>query len=204
VPPHRSGEPRVHPTASVRETTLGRFTKIAERVDLYDCTLGDYSYIQRDSAAIYTRIGKFCAISAGVSLNALEHPIERVSQHKFTYRPNEYFTGAKVDRDFRSRRSQHRVTIANDVWVGHGAIIMPGVAIGNGAVIAAGAVVTNDVAAYAIVAGVPARQLRWRFEPGIAERLAELAWWDWEHERLAIAVPDMQSLSPEAFLERYA
>ena len=78
------------------------------------------------------------------------------------------------------------------MWIGHGAIIMPGVKIGHGAVVAAGAVVTSDVEPYAIVAGVPARFLKWRFEPNISTRIIALAWWDWEHDRLARAIEDMR------------
>lgn len=171
---------------------------------MFDSSVGDYSYIQRDSAAIYARIGKFCAISAQVSINALAHPMERVSQHKITYRPNEYFTGAKLDRDFRAFRSGRAVTLGHDVWIGHGAVIMPGLVIGNGAVVGAGSVVTRDVAAYTIAGGAPAQVLRLRFEPEIAERLAALAWWDWDHDRLGRAIPDMQAMSPQDFLARYA
>jgi hypothetical protein len=89
------------------------------------------------------------------------------------------------------------------VWIGHGAIVLPGVSIGHGAVIAAGAVVTKDVAPYAIVAGVPARFLRWRFLPEISARIIALAWWNWEHAKLATAVEDMRKLTPEAFLAEY-
>lgn len=187
----------------MRNATLGRFTEIGARAAFADSTLGDYSYIERHAEAIYTTIGKFCAVAANARLNALRHPIERVSQHKITYRPNEYFLGAALDSDFRDSRMTARVIIGNDVWIGHGAVIMPGVTIGDGAVIAANAVVTRDVQAYEIAAGVPAGHLRWRFEPNIARRLAALKWWDWDHDRLAAALPHMQSLSPEEFIARY-
>src|SRR5262249_58694753 len=95
------------------------------------------------------------------------------------------------------------VVIGNDVWIGHGAIVLPGRAIGDGAVVAAGAVVTKDVPAYAVVAGNPARPIRERFAPAIAARLQALAWWDWPHERLRLALPAFRSLSAEAFLDRY-
>ncbi|MFO1033762.1 MAG: DapH/DapD/GlmU-related protein [Hyphomicrobiales bacterium] len=199
----RDGSPRVHASATLRDCVLGRFTDVAERVSLAECTLGDYSYVERDVEAIYTDIGKFCAIAAQSRLNALNHPLERISQHKITYRPNEYFLGAKVDKAFREKRQQARVRLGHDVWVGHGAIIMPGVTVGHGAVIAAGAVVTKAVEPYSIVAGVPARHIKWRFGKSIRERIIALAWWDWEHDRLAAAVADMQGLSPEEFLERH-
>ena len=69
--------------------------------------------------------------------------------------------------------------------------------------VAASAVVTRDVAPYAIVAGVPARFLKWRFDEKISRRIIELGWWDWDHDRLAKAVDDMRGLSVEAFLEKW-
>ncbi|MFO0994637.1 MAG: DapH/DapD/GlmU-related protein [Hyphomicrobiales bacterium] len=199
----RDGEPKVHPSAVLREAKLGRFTEIKERVQFIESELGDYSYVERHSEAIYTEIGKFTAIASDARLNALEHPIERVSQHKITYRANEYFLNAKLDSTFRERRRAHRVTIGNDVWIGHGAVVMPDVTIGHGAVVAAGAVVTHNVEPYAIVAGVPARFLKWRFEPDVSARIIALSWWDWEHDRLAQAVDDMRLLSPHDFLAKY-
>lgn len=199
----RDGKPRVHATAQLRDCVLGRFSDVGERVVMAECELGDYSYVERGAEAIYTTIGKFCAIASNARLNALNHPIERVTQHKISYRPNEYFVGAKIDKSFREKRRKARVSIGHDVWIGHGAIVMPGIAIGHGAVVAAGAVVTKDVEPYAIVAGVPARRIKWRFVKSIRERIISLAWWDWEHDRLAAAAADMQQLEIKDFLKKY-
>src|SRR6185436_15855885 len=158
----RDGEPIVHPSAVLRNAKLGRFTEIKERVAFSESELGDYSYVERQAEVIYARIGKFCAIASNARINALEHPLERVSQHKITYRANEYFLGAKLDREFRERRQGKLVEMGHDVWIGHGAIIKPGAKIGHGAVVAAGAILTRDVPDYAIVAGVPAKFMRWR------------------------------------------
>ncbi|TPM38708.1 DapH/DapD/GlmU-related protein [Mesorhizobium sp. B2-3-4] len=196
-------EPRIHPTAEMKGCKLGRYAAIGERVVLREVVVGDFSYFERHAEAIYTTTGKFCSIAANSRINALEHPIERLTQHKVSYRPNEYFRWLGVDAAFRERRQAKAVTIGHDVWIGHGAVILPGIAIGNGAVIGANAVVTHDVAPYTIVAGVPAKPLRPRFAPAVAARIEALAWWDWPVEKLARAVPDMQAMPIEAFLDRW-
>lgn len=172
-------------------------------MSMAECSLGDYSYVERGTEAIYTDIGKFCAIAANARLNALNHPLERISQHKITYRPNEYFPHAKLDKAFRAQRQAARVSLGHDVWIGHGAIILPGLCIGHGAVVAAGAVVTKDVEPYAVVAGVPARRIKWRFGKSMRERIIRLAWWNWDESKLAAAVDDMRSLPPKTFLEKW-
>ena len=195
--------PRIHPTAELKGCKLGPYVAVGERVILREVTVGDFSYFERNAEAIYAEIGKFCAIAANSRINALEHPIERITQHKVSYRPNEYFRFLGVDEEFRRRRRSKQVSLGNDVWIGHGAVVMPGVTIGNGAVIGANAVVTRDVSAYDIAVGTPAVRLRARFEPEIAARIEALAWWDWPLDRLADAIPDMQALPIEAFLERW-
>ncbi|WP_315923834.1 DapH/DapD/GlmU-related protein [Mesorhizobium sp. SP-1A] len=199
----RDPEPRIHPTAEMKSCRLSRYVSIGERVILRQVTVGDFSYFERHSEAIYATVGKFCSIAANTRINALEHPMERLTTHKVSYRPNEYFRWLGVDGEFRDRRLSKPVTIGHDVWIGHGAVILPGVTIGNGAVVGANAVVTKDVPPYAIVAGVPARVLRPRFASGIAARIEALAWWDWPPMTIAQAVPDMQAMPIEAFLEKW-
>lgn len=97
-------------------------------------------------------------------------------------------------------RTKGNVRIGNDVWIGTEAIILSGVKIGDGAVIGARAVVTRDVPDYAIVAGNPARIVKYRFEQGIIDRLLKLQWWNWEASCIHKAIPDLLSSHIDEFL----
>lgn len=196
-------EPTIDPTARLREVTLGRWVEIHRHVQAEYSMIGDYSYLQEFVAVADTTVGKFVAIAAMARINPPNHPLDRASVHRFTYVPEYYWAGETRDQAFFAARRTARGTIGNDVWIGHGAIVLAGLTIGNGAVIAAGAVVTKDVPPYAVVAGVPARVMRYRLAPPLAERMQRLAWWDWTHEQLGVASRDMRELSPEAFLEKY-
>ncbi len=196
-------EPRIHTTARLYGCKLGCYVEINERVVLRDVIVGDFSYFERNSEAIYSDIGRFCSIASHVCLNALEHPMERLSTHKITYRPNEYFRYMSLDSSFRERRCAKRVIIGHDVWIGHGAVIMPEVTIGHGAIIGANAVITKDVLPYTIVAGVPAKLLRMRFSNHVIQMLLEMAWWNWSLDKIYSALPDMQNLPIEAFIHKW-
>lgn len=195
--------PLVHPTADVRNTTLGRYTEIYERCSIGDSAIGDYSYVVRDGEIWCATIGKFVNIASHARINAPNHPTWRATLHHFTYRAENYWPDAEAEAGFFEWRREHKVTIGHDVWLGHGVTILPGVTVGNGAVIGAGAVVSRDVEPYTIVAGVPAKPIRRRFSEEIAARLEALAWWDWSHARLRAALEDFRTLSIEAFLDRH-
>lgn len=198
-----SETPLIHPTASVKESVIGRYTEIYERCEISESTIGDYSYVVRDSEIWCATIGKFVNIASHVRINATNHPTWRATLHHFTYRANNYWPDAEQEVGFFEWRREHRITIGHDVWIGHGATILPGVTVGNGAVIGAGAVVSKDVAPYTIVGGVPAKLIRERFSREIGARLDALGWWDWSHEALRAALDDFRALSIEAFLDKY-
>jgi len=198
-----STTPLIHATADIRDCAFGAYTEVGARTRLLEVELADYSYIVNDGDVAYTRFGKFCSVAAMTRINPGNHPMERASQSHFTYRASTYFHGEPDEESFFAWRRQHRVDIGHDVWIGHGAIVLPGRRIGDGAVVAAGAVVTKDVAPYMIVGGNPARVIRARFPDAIAARLRRLAWWDWSHACLRAALPDFRQLSIEAFLDKH-
>lgn len=196
-------QPLIDPTASLRNSRAGAYCEVGARTILQEVTLGDYSYVVNDSQITYATIGKFCSIAAMTRINPGNHPMHRATQAHFTYRASAYFPGEADESEFFDWRRSYHVTMGHDIWIGHGAIILPGRSIGTGAVIAAGAVVTKDVPGYTIVGGNPARIIRRRFPENISERLMALAWWDWSHEQLRAALPDFQHEPVEYFLEKY-
>jgi phosphonate metabolism protein (transferase hexapeptide repeat family) len=198
-----STKPLIHPTADVQDSRLGIYTEVGARTKLLEVVLDDYSYVVNDSEIAYTRFGRFCSIAAMTRINPGNHPMERAAQSHFTYRASTYFPDEPDEAELFAARRARPVVIGHDVWVGHGAVILPGRSVGTGAVVAAGAIVTKDVPAYTIVAGNPARPVRRRFSEDIANRLAELAWWDWDHETLRGALPDFRKLVVEDFLAKY-
>ncbi len=194
----------VDPSAAVIASRLGRYSEVGPRTKLLEVELGDYSYVVNDSDIAYTRIGKFTSIAAMTRINPGNHPMDRVSQSHFTYRASAYFEGEADEPSFFDWRRQQPVEIGHDVWIGHGAIVLPGRRIGTGAVVGAGSVVTKDIPDYAIAVGNPARVVRQRFAEQIVADLQGLAWWDWPHETLQAALPDFRALPPAEFIAKYS
>jgi phosphonate metabolism protein (transferase hexapeptide repeat family) len=200
---HRlSTSPTIHPTARVSDSTLGAWTEVGARTTISETVMGDYSYVVNDSSIIYATIGRFCSIAAQTRINPGNHPLGRAALHHFTYRAAKYELGEDEPAFFDWRRASH-VTLGHDVWVGHGATILPGVTIGTGAAIGAGAVVSKDVPDFAVVAGVPAKVIRFRFTAEVQAALLRIAWWSWPHEVLAERLADFRALGADAFCEKY-
>jgi phosphonate metabolism protein (transferase hexapeptide repeat family) len=202
-PRPKIAETVIHETVRRREAQIGRRCEILAHSRIEYAALGDYSYLGENCDVADAVIGKFTAIANSVRIGAPNHPMGRASQHRFTYVPEYYEASASRDRDFFADRRGDRVVVGNDVWIGHAAILLPGVTVGDGAVIGAGAVVSRDVAPYTIVGGVPARAIRKRFDDDVAASLRRIAWWDWPDELIFERLADFRSEAIEEFCRRY-
>ena len=148
--------------------------------DFHNVEVGKFSYGCFNPMNIRpgVKIGRYCSFGRNVMVFDANHPIEFTSTHPFFYEPSFGY----VDEFHAVQVSK---VIENDVWIGHNALIMPNVKrIGNGAIIGAGAVVTKDVPDYAIVAGNPAKLIRYRFSPETIEKLLEEKWWEKDIEEI--------------------
>ncbi|PYG51754.1 phosphonate metabolism protein (transferase hexapeptide repeat family) [Pantoea sp. AG1095] len=193
----------IDPSVRMRETQIGAQCEVLAETYIEYSELGDFSYLGEHCCVADAQIGRFTAIANHVRIGAPNHPMDRASQHRFTYCPEYYDAQAERDNGFFADRRADRVIIGNDVWIGHGVIVLPGVAVGDGAVLAAGAVVTKEVPPYTIVGGVPAKVIRARFAADIAAQLQAIAWWNWPLEKLMANLADFQSSDLRAFCQRH-
>lgn len=196
-------EATVHEPCRIENAQLGRYVEIGAETSLMNVSIDDYSYCSRYCDFANAAIGKFSNIASMVRIGATDHPMDRASQHHFLYRSASYWPDAEDDAAFFVKRRKRIATVGHDTWLGHGAMVKPDVTIGHGAVLAAKAVATKDVGPFEIWAGVPARKVKDRHPPAIAERLMALGWWDWTHAQIRAALDDFRALPAEAFLEKY-
>lgn len=138
-------------------------------------------------------IGKFCSIACGAKFmfTSGSHTMKSLSSYTFPIFFEEWDLDVKNITSAWDNKGD--IIVGNDVWIGYEAVIMPGVKIGNGAIIGTRAVVTKDVPPYTIVGGVPAKQIRRRFDESTIEKLEKLRWWDWSGEKIAQNISAIQT-----------
>lgn len=179
----------VHPEATLTNSTLsgrvhvGKGSLIRDSlVSAREVHIGRNTSLWGPSISIHARlnpvrVGSFCSIARHVSLQEYNHRVDRCSSYFFS--SNVFDEG--MDQDVTSRGP---ITIGNDVWIAAQVVIGSGATIGDGAVVGANSLVLGEVPPYAVVAGNPAKVLRYRFEDAVVERLLALKWWDWDDERI--------------------
>ncbi len=178
--------------------SIGRQCWVRQGVEVHDnVTVGDYSYVVGPGTLIDEAvIGKFCSIARNTIIGPPGHSYDWISTHPFIY--SKFYGVVEHDQPLFQKNPP---TIGNDVWIGVNSVILRGVHIGHGAVIAAGSIVTRDVEPYSIVAGVPARHLKYRFPEHVRRALLGMKWWDWNDAQLKEAHPFLCDV--DAFVARY-
>jgi len=138
-------------------------------------------------------IGKYCSIACGAKFifTSANHTLDSLSTYPFPLFWEEWGLAAQ---DVTSAwQNKGDIQIGNDVWIGYDAVIMSGVTIGDGAIIGTRAVVTKSVPPYAIVGGVPAKLIRYRFPEAVIAELQKLQWWNWPPEEVQKRLPSIQA-----------
>lgn len=171
-------------------STVNKKAKINRSAKLFHSSMDRYSYIGKRSSLVYAEVASFCSIASDVCVGMGTHDLKKLSTSPlFTERYNG--TGSSWVKQTPTPYKQ--VIIGNDVWIGERAMVMGGIHIGDGAVIAAGAVVTKDVPPYAVVGGVPAKVIKYRFSPEIIEKLEHLKWWTLSENVLKEHIEEFQT-----------
>ena len=205
---------------STNKTTNSRFSKktylqgaivegysaSSDQVYLQNSYIGFGTYFANQIRLSNCKIGKFCSIGDETKVVERGHPTNLVSTYPIFYKnvsilPLNQNGKLSKNYDYKVKNQNYSCVIGNDVWIGSRVLIKGGVTIGDGAVIAMGSVVTKDVPTYAIVGGVPAKVIKYRFDEKTIEKMLKIRWWDWDFEKIKENIELFNN--PELFLKYF-
>lgn len=167
-----------------KDSYFTRYTSLQRKAKLMKSVVGKHSRICINTELFNTTVGNFSIIARNSVVGLGAHPTNTLTPHSIFYKKNRWKWCDEWCEDIGFREADKSINIGNDVWIGMRCLILDGVTIGDGAIVAAGAVVTKDVPPYAVVGGVPAKVLKYRFSPDIIARLLEIKWWNLPDEEI--------------------
>lgn len=196
--------PKLQCRMSEGQPVFSRSTRelMRDRIAGWGWKIGEHSYgepIVLDGDQSSLTIGRFCSIAGNVIVVLGNHTTHTATSFPFVSLRRQWPSAAAAP-DLQDHVARP-VTIGNDVWIGVGAVILPGTNIGHGSVVGANAVVRGDIAPYSIMAGNPARCVRKRFEDDVIARLLSICWWDWSDDRIDRFIPFLLDPDISHFLE---
>lgn len=162
---------------------IDKTAKVYSGTEFYNSSIGRHSYIGYNSEVHSCDIGSFCSIANQLIVGGANHPLNWVSTSPVFYN---VLGGTGRHLGNHEIAPLKRTIIGNDVWIGSRVTIMQGLNIGTGAVIGAGSIVTKDVPPYAVVAGSPARIIKYRFDENTIQKLLNSKWWELSDEELKL------------------
>jgi len=183
--------------SAIRQSTIDHTSRVHSGSSVSHTRIARHSYCGFDCTLFHCDIGPFCSIASRVSIGGVAHPAHFVSTSPAFLSHKDSLKSKFANHDYLPLL---RTEIGADVWIGEGAYVKAGVRVGHGAIIGMGAVVTRDVPPYAVVAGNPARLIRYRFSEAMVQGLLASRWWDWPDERLHKLGPVMDD--PESFFQQ--